>query len=220
MKSSVDAMISAATQINSFLILGGVLALAAILAKLFIRNNNGTVKIAGVDLPLNHTWIAMSLITLAHAYYAWSMLVEVARLLNCHDSTLSHTAWKELTGDADKLRVMFQMSEREPVTWWPGCLPISNVLTVGFTDTLLIMHTLLVAGVFFATVRWFRVKSWRLRILTTVAALVLVLSNWFVGSQWALLASDLARSGRGEPREAMDLADYVASHADVKCVMR
>jgi len=208
-------MISAATQINYFLVLGGLLALTAILAKLFIRNNAGTIKIAGVDLPLNHTWIAMTLLTMAHAYYSWSMLVEVARILNCRNPALSIEAWTKLTGDADKLRVMYQMSERHPMSRFP----VSDVSSIGLNDLLLFMHILLVAGVFFATVRWFRTKSWRLRVFTTLAGLLLVLLNWFIGSQWALLASDLARTGRGDARKSVTLANYVASHASVKCKM-
>ncbi|HXI43777.1 MAG TPA: hypothetical protein VNH83_27595 [Bryobacteraceae bacterium] len=214
----MDALISAATQINYFLVLGGTLALAAILAKLFIRNNAGTIKIVGVDVPLNYTWIAMALLTLAHAFYSWSMLVEVARVLKCQNRAMSLAAWVKLTGDADRLRVMFQMAERRPFGLWPLRL-FSDFSTVGFHDLLLGMHLLLVASVFAATVRWFRTTSWRLRILTTCAALLLVVANWFVGSQWALLASDLSYTGHGEKRKSVALANFVETHATIQCTI-
>lgn len=209
----MESMISAATQINHFLVLGGVAALAVILAKLFIRNEAGTVKFAGVEIPLNHAWVAMALLTLAHAYYSWLMLVGVARILYCQDPTLSLAAWMKLTEDADKLRVMYQMSERHPMGW----LPVSNPWKLDWNDPLLIMHVLLVVGVFFATIRWFRTTSWPLRILTTVAGMLLVTANWYVGSQWALLASDLARTGRHARREAVPIERFVTSHVNIRC---
>lgn len=221
----MNGLISAATLINYFLILGGTFALSTILAKLFIRADPRTIKIVGIDLPLNHAWAAMALLTLAHAYFSWSLLVEIESVLSCSKADVSLTAWKNLTSeDAVKLPIMFHMAERHPIHWSrQGPVQIvlrvfSNPFAVNLRDTLLGMHILLVAGVFAASVRWFR-TTWRLRILTTLLGLLLVIANWFVGSQWALLASDLLRTGRGDSREMISLANFVASNSDAQCTV-
>src|SRR5215218_5096645 len=211
----ISSLITAAAQVNYFIVTGGILALAAIGAKLFIKKDDGTIEVAGVDIPLNHTWLVMALLTVAHIYCACDLMVEIAGILQCGESQLSKSAWNALTRSADKLPIMSHMAERSPLC--RGLLCLSDVRSISFVDRLMVLHILLVLAVFAASVRWLRTSSWRLRILTTLAAVLLVVVNWTVGSQWALLASDLARDGRGEAQEMYALRDQVGVTLGAKC---
>jgi hypothetical protein len=211
----ISGLISAAAQVNSFIIMGGILALAVLGAKLFIKKDAGTVEVAGIDIPLNHTWLIMALLTIAHIYCAFDLMVETAGILKCGELQLSKTAWNALTRDAEKLPFMSHMAERSPLCRGWACF--SDVRAISFVDRLMALHILLLLGVFAATVRWFRTSSWLLRILTTLVALLLLTMNWMAGSQWALLASDLARDGKGEAQEMYALRDEIVFEFGAKC---
>jgi len=213
---SVPGLISAATQVNYFIVTGGLLAMTAVIAKLFIKDGSGTVKFLGFEVPLNHTWLAMALLTVAHVFYAWALLVEIAKVLDCGDASLSNFAWRHLTqNDADKLRVFYHMSERKPLP--VGFLNLSNVSSVGVRDLMMLFHLLFGLAVFAATVRWFRTRTWRLRVWTTLAAILLVAVNWTAGSQWALLSSDLIRQGKNTPELMRKLRENVVRYSGETC---
>lgn len=77
----------------------------------------------------------------------------------------------------------------------------------------MLAHTLLALVIFLATVCWRAPAGWSTRFFTTFAAVMFVAINWWAGSQWALLTSDLARAGRGEPTMAGDIRAHVTKLA-------
>lgn len=210
-----QGLVSVAGQVNSFLVFGGIVALLALAAKFLIKNDEGTVPMGGVDISLNHIWIVMLLLTLAHVYYSWALLVEITRLLECNDKNISKSAWQQLTQDADNLRVLQGLSAREPANLFGAIFSRPSAST---KDTLMLVHLALAVCVFFATVRWFRTRSWTLRTSTTVVAVALIAINWTAGSYWALLASDLKRHGDNEPVSMADLRKDIVRTSGASCL--
>lgn len=210
-----SGLISAAGQVSYFLVCGGIVAVVGLAAKTFIRNDEGVIDFKGVKIPLNYMWLVMTVLTLAHLFYSWALLVEVSRVLECNDMQLSSTAWRKLTQDAKDLRVLYGMSVREPTSIFGFALSMPSA---GYKDFLMWLHLTLAFCAFAATIRWFRTQSWRLRILTTVVAVALIAGNWTAGSNWALLASDLSRQGNNDPLRMTELRDFVVKHSGAKCL--
>lgn len=190
---------SAATSVNDFLQVGALAALAAIAACWFAASETGKIKFGPIEIPVSGVSYAIVGLTLLHAFYAWSMLLHTAAVLNCKTAQMSRGAWASITDGS--IRLLFDMGERHPSGCGFGDL-VCSVPSISFKDYLMVAHVSLAVLVFFAVVQWRAPARWPTRITSTILAAVLVSANWWIGSQWALLASDLARTGRNEAGEA------------------
>ncbi len=203
----------AAASVNEFLVYGLLFALAVVVTKWAIARD-GKVALGPVELPVAQAWIGILLLTLVHLYFSWSLLVHTSAVLDCARAGWSAQAWQALTGGA--LRLMADMGPRVPMRCGVGGLACSSPAEVDLSDPLMLAHGALAGLVFMATACWRAPARWPTRLLTTLAALVFVGVNWWAGSQWALLASDLARAGRSNPTMAGEIRQQVQQLAGAR----
>ena len=202
----LDPLQSAAESVNEFLIYGALFALAVVAAKLFVARE-GKVEIGPIAFPVAQAWVGVLALTLMHLYFSWSLLVHLSAVLDCGRADWAAEAWHAMTGGG--VRLMFDMGERLPSRCGVGLSVCTSPTAVSLADPLMLAHITLAVLVALATATWRAPARWRTRLLTTLAALVFVAVNWWAGSQWALLASDLARAGRGDPTMAGEIRQQV-----------
>ncbi len=202
----LEPLKNAAASVNEFLLYGLLFALAVVATKWLVARE-GKVALGPVELPVAQAWIGILLLTLLHLYFSWSLLVHTSAVLDCARAAWSAQAWQALTGGA--LRLMFDMGPRVPMRCGVGDLFCSSPAAVHLADPLMLAHVALAVLVFLATACWRAPAGWPIRLLTTLAALAFVLLNWWAGSQWALLVSDLARAGVSNPTMAGEIRQQV-----------
>ena len=227
LETELHALDSAAEQVSIFMIVGVFAALAIVTVRFFASNADAVeFEFFGAQfrIPLNRMWIVLVVLTVLHLYYATQLIVIVSGILDCKDAGLAMNAWTGLTGDASDRRLFFKMSERLPVDF--GFIPLSVPFRSARFDPLMAMHTALALLIFFATLRWRRthrpgkrfVRSYLVPRGSSLAiAIVLVGTNWIIGSQWALLASDLPRLARNEPQYARNIQAFAVYRLGAEC---
>lgn len=214
MPDPLSSLESAAKVLSKILIYGGVIAIAAVLAQIF-AGRRGEIEVLGFKIPVAHAWLAMLLLTIGHFFYSEWLTAELTAVLSCADRPFAGDAWERLTGNADELRAFYGMSERKP-TQVLGNVNVSSLSSMP-KDLLMWLHVILAIGIFVATIRWFSTRSWSVRIVTTLLAAILLAINWWTGSRWALLASDLPRYSRYEPRlVSSTIKPFIASRT-IRC---
>lgn len=212
----MNSLLTAAEQLNSFLVLGGISAWIVVITKFFERDDY--VQILRVKIPLSHVWIPFLVLTAAHLYFSYFFILRSAQLLECEDVKAISITWARLTeSDAKSLFVFYGMRERSPIPIF-GALPlISHPESILKGDVLMAVHILFVFGVFFSTARFFGKVRVMTKVLTSLVGLSLLIINLVAGSQWALVASDLARHARDEPKKMEPILEMVRSFSASTC---
>jgi hypothetical protein len=214
MPDPLSSLESTAKVLSNILIYGGGIAVGAVLAQAF-AGRRGEIEVFGFKIPVGHAWLAMLLLTIGHVFYSEWLTAELTAVLSCADRPFAQDAWETLTGNADDRRALYGMSERKPTQVF-GVGNISSLASMP-NDLLLWLHVILAMGIFIATLRWFSTKSWPVRIATTLLAAILLSINWWTGSRWALLASDLPRYSRNEPRLVSSTIKPLIASRTIRC---
>jgi hypothetical protein len=188
----VDRLLASAGFLNSLLIAATAAAGAIVLIKLVAKKDPVTpevVEVFGVDIPIGRAWIVFAIFTVGHIYASYVFRQDCSEIIK-KSPDLQIDAWQSLTGASllffhgliARLQVVhiqghpvFVMDETDPTTW--------------------LVHAVALL-VFIAIIR-IRNASLRTRIGTASAGIVIVILNWLVGGGWAIAASLLAESSKG-----------------------
>jgi len=189
---SIDRLLNAAELLNGVLVAAWAFAGAVVLLSLLgdaEARKKGVVKVFGVDVPIKHAWVVFCVFTIGHAYWGLAFWQDCQKVL-AKDATVRAQAWEALTGS--KLWFFHGLVARVQAVERAGFLfYIMNILD----PTTLLEHGVAVL-VFFAILR-VRNVSWTIRFATGIAAVIIVVVNWWIGSAWAIMASQLSQSGSG-----------------------
>ena len=177
----IEGLLASAGRLESVLSFGAGLAAVIVFLKLLRRNE---FEVWGVKIRLGYAWIVFAILTIAHLYTGIRFIQRCYAI--AFDASVSDLeAWQTLTNGTllwfDGLIARVQHIEG------PGGISL-YIMDAGDLTTWL-AHAGAVA-MFFSIVRIFGAR-WRVRIATIVVAVVISVSNWTIGSNWIIAASEL-----------------------------
>jgi hypothetical protein len=172
-----EAVVNNSNWVNKVLIAGEVLAGTIILLKL---TGKTTFKWGDVEINTDKAWIIFLLFSLAHVYTAWLFIKSIHELWKTHNQEECQTTFNKVISSGGlfvrgliprtkKIRGIYQMTWSDPSTM------------ISHLAALLLIPAIIPFDV-----------SNRLRfILYIVTALIVMVFNWIVGSNWAIALSQL-----------------------------
>lgn len=176
-----DGIISNVKWVNNILTSGFSLAGIIILLKIFGGTSFSWV---GVNFPLNLSWIIFLFLTIAHGYVSSLIYLSIVDLIkkgtaeNCNEVYLKITTSGGLFVRGmvarNKVRIIRQrrvyiMSPNDPSTW------IAHIAAIG-------LFLAIIPFDFHSVLRF---------VLLFIVGIVIVYSNWIIGSFWIILLSGL-----------------------------
>ena len=155
-----------------------------------------TFVFRGVQVGIGHFWLIVLALTFAHAYETHLFIQSAANLFHHQEHDVSARAWNALVRNGPLFfRGLLPRLDYTDVQVGGG--EVVRLYKMNPDDpTTLLVHVAAIAC-FISMVR-FRKTNWRVRIATFVAALLLTMGNWTIGSNWAVAASELKLEDKSE----------------------
>jgi hypothetical protein len=189
----VDALVASAAWINAVIITGVALAGVIVILKLA---GKGEFEVWKIPVKTTYAWAIFALLTIAHYYVTVLFRRDCYAILDEGNAALAQAAWDRLSG-GNLLFFHGLVARLQYTEWFVGGKRYKMFImdpsdpTTRLTEGAAVLVFLAIAR--FRGVRWF------VRLGTWLAGLLIMITNWHIGAQWAINASflKLVASGRG-----------------------
>ena len=189
----MDGLVQVAKWISSLLLTGSALCCAVIGLRAL---GKGEFKFGQLEIPLRMLPLALVALTAAHAYFTWLLHIKVDALLVVGGQTPME-AWNTLVGKSDAL-VFNGMRPRILVGSWPLFGPVyatemsDPTFWLNFSFAVVVVVSVVACRTPSSVVA--AAPIWHIGTLNSLMlGTLLALTNWLLGSHWAIRLSELAK---------------------------